>query len=183
MNNFRVMIGPLRTIALALSAIAVSGCINTLDGAAADESSKVHSIVLSAPSDSELATLRGGSKSEPLRVGIGRSVPTSESRVALNKLSWQRVASDSYTATISLQSVGAKSIRAGLRLSAEVPSLVLSFDGSDATLRSSAIVSTNGSDVYWSPVLAGDTLKIVLTARTPPTSNVVLEIPVVSHIP
>jgi hypothetical protein len=159
------------------------GCTNTQTTAATNTHSKMHAIILPAPSDSELATLQGGRKDEPLRVGVGRQVPVSESRVALNSLSWRQDPSGSYKAEISVQSIGARAIRVGLRLSVDVPSLDLSFGGSSAILHGSAIVSASDKDIYWSPVLDGDTVLIELTTRAPPKSGAVLEVPVVSHIP
>jgi hypothetical protein len=184
MNNRRMIARSMRHVALALMTLAIStGCVNTQDSAAADGPTKMRAIVLPAPDDVELSALRGGGKGEPYRVGAGRPVPVAESRIALSTLPWTKDAAGAYKTEISIQSVGARSIRVGLRLNVGVPNLELAFDGSSGILRGDNIVSATSKDLFWSPVLNGDTVKISLTTSTLPKSNAVLEVPLVSHIP
>jgi hypothetical protein len=167
----------------ALLTLAISaGCVNTQDSAVTDGPNKMLAIVLPAPSDAELATLQGGGKNQPYRVGAGRQVPATENKVTLSNLSW-RQDQGSYKTMISVQSVGARAIRVGMRLNNNVPGLELSFSGSNAILRGSAIVSASTKDIFWSPVLNGDTATIELTVPELPKKDAVLEVPTVSHLP
>lgn len=138
----------------------------------------VHSIVLAAPSSSELSALKTGGKGAPLQVGIGREVPLAQRSVRLHDLAWKKI-DGVYRATISVQSMTARSLRVGMRLNKNAP-LECSFKGSAAV--SAAALVVQGTDVYWSPVIDGDTAWIELNAPTIPNQDVVLEIKSVSHI-
>ncbi len=139
-----------------------------------------HMIVLTAPSDAERSGLHAGSKGAPYQIGFGRVIPAEQRRIVLRDLHWRSVTASGYATTVSVQSQGARSLRAGLRLNKNVPGLEWSFRESSAPVASSALV---GDDPYWSPVIDGDTVWIELKAITIPARDVVLEIPLVSHIP
>jgi hypothetical protein len=161
----------------AMTAIICTGCAN----APSEGTAITHAIILPSPTDAERNTLRPSSKGTPLQVGFGREVPSAQRRLVLRSLKW-RATSGGYAATISVQSIGARSLRVAMRLNENVSGLEFSFRGSSA-IPTSALVIDTGSEPYWSPVINGDTLWIELKTTTLPARDIVLELPLVSHIP
>ena len=123
--------------------------------------------------------MRSKSKDQPLQVGFGREVSATQRRVVLHDLPWRAIAGG-YAASVSVQSTGAHSLRVGMRLNKSVTSLEFVLKGS--TVPASALVRDAAADPYWSPVVDGDTLRIELKAAAVPPADIVLELPIVSHI-
>jgi hypothetical protein len=138
-----------------------------------------HSIVLAAPSSSELSALKTGGKGTPMQVGIGREIPRAQQSIRLHDLAWKKV-DGVYRTIISVQSITARSLRVGMRLNKSVTQLECSFKGSVAI--SAAALVVQGNEVYWSPVIDGDTASIEFNAPAIPSQDLVLEIKNVSHI-
>ena len=116
-------------------------------------------------SEKEAATpLTTGKKGEPLQIGIGREIPADQQEIKLDSLTWQS-SDKAQSAAINVRSPGATSLRLGLRLKNPTgcQDLRLSFHGEGNTAFT-AIEATRLSDksVWWSPVLAGDTGRILL---------------------
>jgi len=137
-----------------------------------------HTIVLPAPNDTELGSMKEGKKDEPLQVGFGREVPANQRRIPLADLSWKSQSSGGYAASVSVESTGARSLRVALKLSQDVSGLEFVFGASGATVPAATIAK----DLYWTPVTPGDTVAIELRALQRPSSGI-LEIRTVSHIP
>ena len=166
----------LRSLSLAVVCANVIGCVN----APAQEQLPMHAITLPAPNTAESNPPRQ-QKGQAYQVGFGRSVPAAQQRIALHSLKWQRV-EDGYATTLSIRSTGANSLRVGMKLNADVAGLTLQFP----SIASSTAVSVKqlvGPEVYWSPVIEGDTAVIELHSKAVPPTGTILEIPIVSHLP
>lgn len=144
----------------------------------------VYAVDLAAPTQAELATLRGGAKDRPLAVGFGREIPAERQRIRLDQVRWQRNDNAGFTATIAVRSTGAKSLRVGLHLNNPPSELNLAFkeSGAEIVVPASLIVAS-APEIYWSPVITGDVAEFELRSPNRPAANAVLVLERVSHLP
>ena len=127
-------------------------------------------------------------KGRPLAIGFGRDVAVAQQTIALSNLVWRTDAGGSRYARIDIASLGAKAIRAALKLDGVPAGLYFGFSGSGVDAASfeasgAAIAAGAVDGPFWSPVVDGDVLHIVLRAE--PASDIAkaqLVIPRVSHL-
>jgi len=178
-------LGQLTVSLLLVSTTVACGSARSTSAAEARPMDEGYEIVLSAPSAAELNSLRQGGKGQPLQVGFGRPLPAERQQVDLAGLAWAKTASGAFSATVSVRSPGARSVRVGVVLDKPL-GLEVSFGGRGdvvATVPAVAIVAgSKPGEPYWSPVIAGDTVVIRLVATQVPVTGT-LQLPVLSHIP
>ena len=152
-------------------------------------------IVLSAPTAAERAAAvvpksapgktKATPKSAALQIGFPRSVPASDQSIALADLHWQAVNGDTQAARVTITSSGAAALRLGMRLAGTPADLRIRFIGSSATAEpfgpySAADVAAQ--EVFWSPVLEGETATVELALPTSAAVQGALEIAKLSHL-
>ncbi len=127
-----------------------------------------------------------GNKSRRLAVGYARPVPAADATVRLAELAWRPAAGGMQAAQLTLSSPGAAALRLGLTLQDAPPGLVLRFRGSAggaAVFGPFAATDIAAVDVYWSPVLEGDTgtIEFALPINADPGAALV-DLPAISHL-
>jgi hypothetical protein len=125
----------------------------------------------------------------PLKIGIVRDVADDAGAAGANALSWRTLADGTQVARVDVSSTGAAAVRAAIALVNAPPDVTLRFAGSahpeEVFGPVSAIdVAVGGSgDLYWSPVLEGDTATIEIAV--PPgidARSIGVRVPKVAHL-
>ncbi|MEP7329362.1 MAG: hypothetical protein ABI777_09140 [Betaproteobacteria bacterium] len=129
-----------------------------------------------------------GGKGRPFAIGFGREVDDARRSIALAGLVWRTGADGKRYARIDVASPGAKAVRVAMQFDATTTGLTLGFSGaSDTTgnveVSGDGIAAARVDGVYWSPVVDGDVMRIVLRAdATMDLARTQLIIPRVSHL-
>ena len=151
-------------------------------------------VELPAPAASELNALKSKPlppsgkptpKNRRLTIGFARTVPAAESSHRLAELPWQAAGGDTLAAQVTVTSPGAAGVRVGIKLSGAPAGLVVRFkgSGSDTVFGPYDARSFGKRDLYWSPVLEGDTATIELAVpATAPLDDAILWVPTLSHL-
>lgn len=146
-----------------------------------------HEILLPPLAPDERESLNEGDKEsgEPMQVGLARELSEADQTVPLSTLTWTE-ADGQKRAQFSLRSPDATSLRLGLEMAGEgCDPLSLTFlrAGSDSGESVSGSAVRRIKDVWWSPVIEGDTARVRLTH--PADGDIhgcALRIPLVSHL-
>ncbi|MFO1395829.1 MAG: hypothetical protein U1F48_02075 [Burkholderiales bacterium] len=147
-------------------------------------------IDLPAPLDAEAAPMRAynqfaDDKGQPLAIGYGRELPPAARDIPLAALDWTPDAGGGRSARIEIASPGAAALRVALALDGAPSGLAFRFAGTAADARAFgpfAASEVARERVYWSPVLAGDTATIEISADPDVALDaLVLHVPRVSH--
>jgi hypothetical protein len=124
-------------------------------------------------------------KSAALQIGFPRSVPASDQSIALAELRWQAVDGDTQTARVTITSSGAAALRLGMQLGGAPADLRVRFIGSSATAEPFGpytAADVAAQEVFWSPVLEGETATLELALPTSAAVQGALEIAKLSHL-
>jgi lysyl endopeptidase len=132
------------------------------------------------------ATGKASTKRSRARVGFARPLPASENVVPLSALPWQDLGSGIRAARITVSSPGAGGLRIGLTLTLPPPGLALRFRGSTpgAAVQGPIPAARIAADeVYWSPLLDGDTGVVELSLPQGVSfDGATIGLPMLSHL-
>lgn len=179
-------------MAVAVAYVFAATCLGHAQSFAA---ANVLNIVLPAPEPAEKAAFQQllTQAGQPMQIGFGRPVPAPFHADVQPFLHWAEGPDGSATAAFTVTSPDARALRLGIDPAGLVQGTELYFYGvaspaqefGPVALRDVSIAPTGDAPhgLYWSPVIEGETIRVVLRHPGPPGSrNIVVGIPAVSHL-
>lgn len=161
------------------------------------DNSPTRRIVLAAPTAAETnrmktrsapatAGQKGTARGLRAAVGFARALPAADQVLPLSSLAWQDVGGGMRAARITIDSPGARGLRIGVALPGAPPGLTLRFSGSTpgATVYGPVdAASIAADDLYWSPLLDGDTAVVELAVpQGVALAGAAIRLPMLSHL-
>lgn len=154
-------------------------------------------VILPPVSADELTRLIAPAKGQPLQIGFPRAIPAEYRGDLRSLLTWRR-ADGAMTAAFGVTSPAAQSLRLGLRVArlpdgaefrffgVRLPAQVFGPFTTRDMLAGTKEATDTGNDraVFWSPVVAGDTIAVEIRLSDPDhLADLRLSLAQVSHLP